>query len=205
MRMHGLVNRAIQCFVTDMHGGDVWQAVARGAGLDGSGFEAMLSHDPAVTRRVLQGTAQTLARPEADLLEDIGTYIVSHPNVGALRRLLRFGGDSFVDFLHSLDDLRDRARLAVSDLELPELELHDHAADRFSLHCLTGQPYRQDGTMVDFGHVMMGVLRGMADDYGALVVLDHGGAKEGREVIEITLVERAFSTGRSFDLGQRAG
>jgi hypothetical protein len=205
MRMHGLMNRAIQCFVMDMHGGDVWQAVARGAGLDGSGFEAMLSHDPAVTRRVLQGTAQILARPEAEVLEDIGTYIVSHPNVGALRRLLRFGGDSFVDFLHSLDDLRDRARLAVSDLDLPELEVHDHAADRFSLHCLTAPPFRQDGTMVDFGHVMMGVLRGMADDYGALVVLDHGGAQAGREVIEITLVERAFSTGRSFDLGQRAG
>ncbi|MDX5402110.1 MAG: heme NO-binding domain-containing protein [Rhodobacterales bacterium] len=201
--MHGLVNRAIQCFVTDMHGNDTWQAVARGAGLDGSGFEAMLNHDPAVTRRVLSGAAQCLDRPEVELLEDIGTYIVSHPNVGALRRLLRFGGDSFVDFLYSLDDLRDRARLAVSDLELPELELHDQAADRYSLHCLTGAPHHP--AMRDFGHVMMGVLRAMADDYGALVVLDHRGLQSGREVIEITLVERAFSTGRSFDLGQRAG
>lgn len=95
--------------------------------------------------------------------------------MGALRRLLRLGGDSFVDFLYSLDDLRDRARLAVSDLELPELELHDQAAGRFSLLCLTGAPYRHDTAMRDFGHVMIGVVRAMADYYGALVVLDHCG------------------------------
>ncbi|MDX1820563.1 MAG: heme NO-binding domain-containing protein [Paracoccaceae bacterium] len=203
--MYGLVNRAIQCFVTDMHGPDAWSAVARGAGLDGAGLEAMLSRDPAVTRQVLSAAADVLARPEAELLEDMGTYLVSHPSVGALRRLLRFGGEGFVEFLHSLDDLRDRARLAVTDLELPQLELMDHAADRFSLRCLTGAPYRQDRAMIGFGHVMMGVLRGMADDYGALVVLDHAGAQAGAEVIEITLVERCFSTGRDFALGQRAG
>jgi hypothetical protein len=203
--MHGLVNRAIQCFVADMHGGAAWAAVARGAGLDGPGFEAMLTHDPALTRQVLAAAAQVLARPEAEVLEDLGTYIVSHPNVGALRRLLRFGGEGFVDFLHSLDDLRDRARLAVADLELPQLDLQDRAADRFSLRCMTGAPYRQDDAMVGFGHVMMGVLRGMADDYGALVVLDHAGAQAGCEVIEITLVERCFSTGRDFALAQRRG
>lgn len=205
MFMHGLVNRAIQCFVTDMHGGEAWAAVAGRSGLDGSGFEAMLSLDPAVTRRVLDAAARTLSRPEAELLEDIGTYIVSHPNVGALRRLLRFGGEGFVDFLYSLDDLRDRARLAVSDLELPHLELHDHAADRFSLLCLTGTPHRADGAMTGFGHVMMGVLRAMADDYGALVVLDHAALSDGSEMIAITLVERDFSAGRHFALGQRAG
>ena len=203
--MHGLVNRAIQCFVTDLHGGEAWHDVARTAGLDSPGFDAMLSHDPALTRRVLDAVGQVLSRPEAEVLEDIGTYLVSHPNVGALRRLLRFGGENFVDFLHSLDDLRDRARLAVSDLDLPELELHDHAADRFSLRCLTGPPYRTDAPMVGFGHVMMGVLRAMADDYGALVLLDHFGSGAGCEMIEIRLIERAFSTGRRFELGQRVG
>ena len=203
--MHGLFNRAIQCFVTDTQGSDIWADVARSAGLDGAGLAAMLSEDPVVTRQVLDSAAHVMARPQAELLEDMGTYLVSHPNVGALRRLLRFGGEGFVDFLHSLDDLRDRARLAVADLELPQLELQEHAADRFSLRCLTGAPYRQDRAMTGFGHVMMGVLRGMADDYGALVVLDHAGHQAGAEVIEITLVERCFSTGRDFALGRRAG
>ncbi len=62
------------------------------------------------------------------LLEDLGTYLVSHPNVQGLRRLLRFGGAGFIDFLHSLDELHDRARLAVPDLDLPQLELRDHGS-----------------------------------------------------------------------------
>lgn len=203
--MHGLVNRAIQCFVTDTYGHDVWIDVAHQAGLDGSGFEAMLSHDASLTRRVLDAVYVTLQRPAPDVLEDLGTYLVSHPEIDALRRLLRFGGEDFVDFLQSLDDLRDRARLAVSDLDLPALEMIDHSDARFSLQCLTGAPYRSDLLFDGFGHVMMGVLRVMADDYGALVLLEHKSGRDGREVIEISLIDQGYSAGRRFELSKRAG
>ena len=48
---------------------------------------------------------------------------------------------------------------------------------------------------------MLGVLRAMADDYGALAVLDHVGAADGEETITITLVETDFAQGREFELG----
>ena len=48
---------------------------------------------------------------------------------------------------------------------------------------------------------MTGVLRAMADDYGALVILDITGKQDGSDVISITLVESEFSEGRAFDLG----
>ena len=41
----------------------------------------------------------------------------------------------------------------------------------------------------------------MADDYGALVMLDHRGRNDGREVISIALVDTAFAKGRAFALG----
>lgn len=195
--MHGLINRAIQCFMRDTYGQPTWIEVTRTAGLEFDRFEAMLSYDEAVTFRVLDAICAKLNKSHNDVLEDIGTYLVSNPNVEALRRLLRFGGVTFQEFLHSLDDLRDRARLAVDDLELPHLELRDHAGDRFSLTVRAPQP--------GFGHVMMGVLRAMADDYGALVFLEHCGTSKGVEVIEITLVESSFAAGRHFDLGARAG
>ncbi|MEL7092550.1 MAG: heme NO-binding domain-containing protein, partial [Pseudomonadota bacterium] len=126
-----------------------------------------------------------------------GTYLVSHPSVEALRRLLRFGGVTFVEFLHSLDDLPDRARLAVSDLNLPRIELREHTASCFSLFC--------DSPIDGYGHVLMGVLRAMADDYGALAVLEHSGGGPGTEVISISLIETEFAEGRIFELGARAG
>jgi hypothetical protein len=129
----------------------------------------------------------------------LGTYLVSHKNVEALRRLLRFGGVTFEEFLHSLDDLPDRARLAVSDLELPKLELREHAPGMYSLNC--SSDLQVFGA--NFGHVMVGLLRAMADDYGALVLLEHQGGQLGSETISINLLESSFAEGRSFLLADR--
>ena len=85
----------------------------------------MLVYDDDMTVRVLDALCADLNRPRAEMLEDLGTYLVSHPKMEDLRRLLRFGGVTYVEFLHSLDDLSDRVRLAVSDLCLPTLELRE--------------------------------------------------------------------------------
>ncbi|QJF51568.1 heme NO-binding domain-containing protein [Roseobacter ponti] len=195
--MHGLVNRAIQRFVTDSYGAAQWRAATDRAGLGFSEFEAMWSYDDAITPRVLEAVCDVLDRGYDELLEDIGTYLVSHPGVEALRRLLRFSGVSFIEFLHSLDDLPDRARLAVSDLELPEIALREHAPGSYTL-LVRGQ-------VPGCGHLFMGVLRAMADDYGALAFLEHKGTEDGAEVVAVTLLETEFAEGRGFDLGARAG
>jgi len=193
--MHGLINCGIQRFVTDSYGDAKWREVALHARLPFTDFEAMWVYDDALTPQVLESVCEVLNRPYDDLLEDIGTYLVSHANVQALRRLLRFGGVTFVDFLHSLDYLPDRARLAVSNLELPRLELFEVTDERYSLHCCS--------VNVGWGFMFMGVLRAMADDYGVLAYLEHKGVQDGCEVLEITLLETDFAAGREFDLGAK--
>lgn len=195
--MHGLINRAIQCFVRDTYGHEIWLETARRAGLEDATFEAMLIYEDHLTQQVLAQLAQVLNKPSTALLEDLGTYLVSHPNVEALRRLLRFGGVSFMEFLHSLDDLPERGRMAVSDLELPQLELKENAVSQMQLHVKS----QYDG----FGPVMLGLLRAMADDYGALVLLELQPAGAGHDVIDITLIETAFAEGRRFSLSAGHG
>ncbi|WP_027259723.1 MULTISPECIES: heme NO-binding domain-containing protein [Leisingera] len=191
--MHGLINRAIQAFVTSTYGADRWEEVMEEAGLGFTEFEAMLFYSEEQSSQMLTAMEKVLARPLPEMLEDMGTFLVSNPQVEALRRLLRFGGVNYVEFLHSLDDLPDRARLAVSDLHLPGLELLEQAPEQFELVCQPGLP--------GYAYVLMGVLRAMADDYGDLVFLDHSGTQDGAEVIAITLVETKFAAGREFDLG----
>lgn len=198
--MHGLINRAIERFVRDTYGRDVWRRLTGQLDLGFNEFEAMLTYEDEVTERLLEALSAKLEKPVEEVLEDIGTYLVSHPNVEVLRRLMRFGGVTFAEFLHSLDDLPERARLAVDDLCLPQLELREHAEDFFSLAV-----FGRAGDGVRFGHVMMGLLRALADDYGALVLLEHKGARAGEEILEIHLLEPGFSDGRHFELGGRAG
>lgn len=194
--MHGLINRSIQNYVCDSFGAETWHSIAMEAELQDAEFEAMLTYEDALTPRVLDAVGVVLGRGREELMEDIGTYLVSNPNTEAVRRLLRFGGVDFNDFLHSLDDLPARARLAVADLHLPAIELHDEGAGHFSLYC--------DSPLAGYGNLLMGVLRVMADDYGALVLLDHLGIGGAREQVTIALVETEFAEGRAFDLGARA-
>jgi hypothetical protein len=193
--MHGLINKAIQCFVLDTYGRETWREMAQSAALPVMQFEAMLIYEDTLTEQALDATARFLDKPRTDVLEDIGTYLASHPNVEALRRLLRFGGAHFFEFLYSLDDLHDRARLAVDDLELPRLTLVRHTENHYSLLCGAAFP--------GWGHVLVGILRVMADDYGALACLEHCGAKDQTETIDIRLVHTSYAQGRTFVLGQQ--
>jgi len=197
--MHGLIHRSIQNYMCDCYGMDAWREVAARAGVVPPDFEPMLNYDKAVAPAVLDAMALVLRRPRAEVMEDIGTYLVSHPNTEAVRRLLRFGGTNFEDFLHSLDDLPDRARMAVADLHLPAIELHGHSEGKYSLICDSAST--DSGPLSGFGHLMTGVLRVMADDYGALALLELEQGEEGREIVRIQLIEADYADGRAFQLG----
>ncbi|THH35721.1 heme NO-binding protein [Aliishimia ponticola] len=190
--MHGLVLSAVQVFTKDLYGPVRWARVMDRAGMGEREFEPMFFYSKAVGHRVLEELSVELNMPLDDILEDIGTYLVSRPNMEPVRRLLRFGGVTFDDFLHSLDDLPGRAKLAVPDLLLPEIRLREHSVQRFSLTCR--------GDFPGFGHVLVGILRTMADDYGALALVNHGGSGAGTEIVSIELLEPRFAQGRDFQL-----
>lgn len=194
--MHGLVNRALECFLHDTYGARAWGAIAADAGVAVDGFEPMLVYDDALTEAVLAAALGHLQRDRAQLLEDFGTYLVSNPRTEPVRRLLRFGGVSFHEFLYSLDDLHDRARLALAALALPRLEPREVGNGQFRVMV--------QGGFAGVGHVVLGALRAMADDYGALVLLEHGGLAGGGEMVTVELLDESYAAGREFALAGKA-
>lgn len=190
--MHGLINRSLQSFLSDTYGVQTWQTIRIAAGLEVDGFEPLLIYDDALTDAVIDAAASVLAKPRETVLEDMGTYLVSHQNLEPLRRLLRFGGVNFVDFLHSMEDLPEHGRLGVPDLDLPDFTLIYETEGEFILQVTP--------LLAGVGHVVVGLLRAMADDYGALVLLDHVGIRQGRECVSVLLLDQAHSQGRSFAL-----
>jgi hypothetical protein len=49
---------------------------------------------------------------------------------------------------------------------------------------------------------MVGILRMIGDDYGALACLEHRSLHNQTETVDIMLVETSYAKGRSFVLGQ---
>lgn len=191
--MLGLINRAFEGFVRDTYGQHTWGQVTDVAGLRFDRFESMLHYDPDLTEAVIRAACQVLQRPRDSVMEDVGIYLVSNPNLERLRRLLRFGGVDFLEFLHSLEDMPERGRLALPELQLPQLRLLDMGDGIFRLQC------HMD--IAGIGHVVVGLLRAMADDYGALALIDYDTClPNGGEVVAIHLLDHRHSSGRSFDL-----
>jgi hypothetical protein len=165
MWMHGLINRGLQSFVLRIYGSDVWEDVCADAGLGFNNFETMLTYDDILTEQVLDVICTTTKRLRADILEDFGTFIVSEHCSPAVKKLLRLGGQTFVEFLHSLEDVYDRVQIAIPDLETPSMRLEVRSRVEYVL--------RYEFYKCGFGAVFLGLLRAMADDYGSLVTITH--------------------------------
>jgi hypothetical protein len=186
--MDALLLRSLQGYLIDTFGLSVWQAICRRAALKVETFEPMLRYDPGMADRVAQHAADVLGRPVETVWEDMGTYLVTTPGHEGVRRLLRFGGVSFADFLHSLEEMPGRARLAMPDLDTPEVTLVERGPDRFELCCASA--------LRGMSRVLVGMLTAMADDYGALCLIEPG--DEGQILVRI--LDSRHATGRRFDL-----
>jgi len=193
--MHGLINRSFESFLKVTYGASLWAGIAEELDAGFEQFEPVLHYDDALSYQMLESASNRLAKPPETLLEDFGTFLVAAPAAERVRRLLRFGGVDYEDFLASLEDLRGRARLAVPDLDLPQLELEDRGGGLYRLVCRS--PHK------GFGHVYLGMLRALADDYGALVLIEFDGDADGAEVLTIRLADVDFAEGRAFDLADR--
>lgn len=186
--MDALLLRSLQNYVLDTFGQARWQEICMAAGQPGLTFEPLLRYPPGLADRIAEIAAEVLGRPVHAIWEDVGTYLVTSPAHEGVRRLLRFGGVSFSDFLHSLEELPGRARLALPDLDPPDILLSELGPDRFELRCrshLTAMP-----------RVLAGMLTAMADDYGALCLIEAG--KD--EVVTISVLDSRHARARAFDL-----
>lgn len=192
--MHGMINRALQGFLVATHGEETWAEVRNLADLRFDEFESMLHYDDEVTVMCFNAATQLLHQQSDALLEDLGTFLVTYKPLDPVRRLLRFGGASFAEFVMSLEELEDRGRLAIPDLELPQITIEHEDATTYQV--------RAQWKLPGIGPILLGLLRAMADDYGALVVLTLGPAGDDLETIQVKVLDTQHAEGRSFVLAE---
>ena len=193
--MYGLLLRALEGYVCTTFEEGRWSLMLEGAGVRASGFEPLLIYDRALFQAVLEQGAKILGRPSAIILEDVGTFVVTNPQFPAPRRLLRFSGESFEEFLLSLEELPERAHLALPDVHLPRIALRQGEDGDYHVSCAPHQP--------EVLHILHGLLRAMADDYGALVFIDQDmieGSRLGQNALTIRMAEIAHAQGNQFQL-----
>lgn len=188
--MHGLILWTFEFFVRLTYGHQVWSGALTKLDLNLKTVEPLFHYDDQIGLSILYELASELECDRQSLLEDFGTFLVTDSRVERVRRLLRFGGVDYTDFLHSLEDLQGRARLAVPDLDLPKIQVDERRPHRFEISCENapkGAPY-----------VLLGVLRALADDFGSLVFLEVTAETTDSVIIMADLLECQHAEGREF-------
>jgi hypothetical protein len=190
--MYGLFLRALQNYVCVTFGPEPLARALAAAGAPPEGFEPLLRYERQTLRDVISQVAVELGRTVAAVLDDMGTFVITDDHHSAARRLLRFGGTTFTEFLFSLEDLPERIRLALPDADLPQLHLVELGEGQFHLVCATD--------CHELGLLLLGILRAMADDYGALVTIEVEATGQEATILSVRLLDAGFAAGRPFDL-----
>lgn len=179
--MHRLIDKAIEEFLRVSYGDAlhdaVTQAVAKAVDLP---TEAGM-HD----NIRIHVAARRLAKPVEELFEDLGAWLARQEPI---RRLLRFSGRQFAEFVMRLHELPGRAHMILPDIGMPAI---------YVTECSIGDlrvilPDAETGWTA----LLAGMLRVMADDYGALVLI----SVEGNQ-IGVLIPDADFAAGRDFELG----
>ena len=194
--MHGMICKSLEGFIVDRHGRDMWMRICERADLPFEQFETLRVYDDALMLRAMEATQHETKRGTAALFEDIGHWLCTHPPMEPVRRLIRFGGSTFEQLLISLEEVHDRARMALPGIELPVFRLEEVRDGEYEIV--------SRWNFAGAGALLMGIMRAMADDYGALALIEYGDSREDGEIWEETIlvqvVERDFHAPREFSL-----
>ncbi|CUH21304.1 Heme NO binding protein [Jannaschia seosinensis] len=195
--MHGLICKSLEGFVRDRHGEAAWRAVLRRADVGLDRFEMLRIYDDDIIFKVVFAAAHEVNDRPCHILEDVGHWLCTHTPMEPFRRLIRFSGATFIDLVYSLDETRDRAAMALPDIDLPEIDVFEPEPGGFDVTARWSRP--------GAAWVLRGILRAMADDYGTLAVVGEvSQQREGSvwvEHLSLEVYEQAFQEPREFALG----
>ncbi len=189
--MHGMVHKGIGVFATDYFGSDAWDGLRRELGIDIDPASATQLNDLVATQ-ILFNLADRSGRSKRDVMEDYGTFLMTSDVTSGIRRLMRFGGSDFLEYIDSLEDLPGRVRLAIDDFILPPLTVIQSSESTYKVWVET--------KLGAFTFVLIGMFRAMADDYGVLSEIKHEERRDTGDMISIKIFDVGFDAGRDFSL-----
>lgn len=198
--MQSLLCKALEVFVLHIKGPSVWRSVLAQVDLPGEQLELFQRHKPEIINALNAATAEALQIDQDTLMEDLGTWVCTHPPLEPVRRLIRFSGETFEEMIYSLEELSARIDMAMPGLNVPIIEMEEDDRGQYRISVSSPVP--------GAGAFLLGVLRTMADDYGALALVELSNractAQGNLDEVSIQLLDEQFAAPRAFDLGGAA-
>jgi hypothetical protein len=155
--MYGMINQAVRELVVSNHGEPTWQKICAEAGLSETEFNSMRHYDDSVTYGLVGAASKVLNTPAAQLLEAFGEFWTDFARNTDFARLMKFGGNSLLEFAQNLDQMHAKIKFSLPQLVPPSFRCTDITDKGFRLHYYSTRP--------GLVPLVIGMFKGMARIY----------------------------------------
>jgi len=179
--MYGLVNQAVQDFVTQHHGADTWKTVREKAGVRDPEFLPLQQYPDELTFAMVGAACEATGRDAATLVEEIGVFWVTFTAQHGYGPLLDQLGTTFPEALAALDAMHVRMALMMPNLKPPSFRVRDVKPRGLTLDYISHR--------AGLAPMVIGLVKGLGHKYGLqpIVRLAHAREPGGTtDVFEVT-------------------
>ena len=117
--MYGLINKAIEDFVTQEFGAEIWERILEKADMDAEVFISMKVYPDDWTYRLIDAASETLALPADSILIAFGEHWIRFMHREGYGQLLTVSGRTFPAFLNGLDNMHAHIALTFNGSKMP--------------------------------------------------------------------------------------
>ena len=186
--MLGLVNRGLRAFVMKYHGRSAWQRLVASDPPLPSDFEVLMDYPADMTHALVAKIADLRSISQPDVLEDLGTFVVTSFWDARLRDLLLSCGGDFSEFMENLPHILSGVAKVNRVYGNWRISIEQRSRDQFEL--------RYHGSLGAVSSLVIGLFRALADQYGALVTCSHRRSINDVEPMEAFVI-RIFDKGET--------
>lgn len=156
--MYGLVNQAVQDYLSNAVGAETWERVRVKAGFQESSFVPLQQYPDALTFELVGAACEITGRQAGDLVEAIGAHWVEFTARKGYGSLLDQLGATFTDALANLDAMHVRVALMMPHLEPPSFRVSQRRERGLTLTYSS----RRNG----LAPLVVGLVKGLGRKYG---------------------------------------
>ena len=156
--MYGLVNQAVQDFVTQRLGAETWKTVREKAGVQDPEFLPLQQYPDELTFAMVGAACEATGRDAATLVEEIGVFWVTFTAQRGYGPLLDQLGATFPEALAALDAMHVRVALMMPNLKPPSFRVRDVKARSLTLDYISHR--------AGLAPMVIGLVKGLGHKYG---------------------------------------
>ena len=162
--MYGLVNKAIEDFVTQQFGVETWERILEKADLDAEVFISMKTYPDDWTYKLVGAASGVLGLPADHILTAFGEHWIRFTQREGYGQLLTACGRTLPEFLKKLDNMHAHIGLTFAGSKMPSFRCTEIGPNQLQVDYYSERP--------GLGPMVVGLLRGLGVLFGNTVEVE---------------------------------